>query len=105
MIIIIFLKLNSKIDLEPDSGHKSVWPLTRIDFRIKMIIIIVLKLNSRVDSRLGMINQAQVTVQVNHWPRVNVRIKMVIIIVLKFNSMINPRQGPDYESGWPMTHV
>jgi hypothetical protein len=54
IIIIIILKLNSGINLEQSSGHKSGWPgWTQISMKIKVIIIIVLKLNSGVSSREG----------------------------------------------------
>lgn len=59
MINIIVLKLDSMVDLRPDSG----WSLTQFNLRIKMIIAFVLK----SDSRLGLINQARVIGQVDHW--------------------------------------
>jgi hypothetical protein len=55
MIIIIVLKLNSKIILGKSLGQRSrleSWVgLTRVYVRIKMIIIIFLKYNSGVDMR------------------------------------------------------
>ena len=60
MINIIVLKLDSIVDLRPDSG----WSLTRFNLRIKMIIAVVLK----SDSGLGLINQARVKGRVDYWP-------------------------------------
>jgi hypothetical protein len=41
-------------------------PLTQVNLTIKIVIIIVLKPDSEIDSRLGLINQSQVTVQVDN---------------------------------------
>ena len=47
IVIIIVLKLNSRVE-----GHGSGWlELTWVNVKIKVVIIIVLKLNSGVDSR------------------------------------------------------
>jgi hypothetical protein len=49
MVIIIVLKLDSRVNLKQRSGHELGLLLTRFNVRIKMIIIIVLKPNLRVD--------------------------------------------------------
>jgi len=79
-------KIRLGVDLWPSTGHRSGWPLTRVNVRIKMNIIIVLKLNSGVD-------MIPVLGHGSCWPmtQVNLRIKIIIIIVLKPDLRVDQR--------------
>ena len=80
MVIIVVLKLNSRVNSGQDLSHRSI-ESTRVNKRIKMVVIVVLK------STQGLIGSQDERQDLSHRSigstRVNIRIKIVVIVVVK----------------------